>query len=77
MKPPSPEAVKSVWEYIEAAPDTASPRALWWVERINNGWRPNRRVKSFGYEEASKFYGVYIWEYVNIIRTALEMDPSR
>jgi len=48
-------------------PETASPRLAWWEARISAGWQPNRRIRSLGYDEAADFFGVTIWEYVNVL----------
>lgn len=42
-----------------------------WMDKIRDGWRPNRRIRSLGYHEAAEFYGVYIWEYINVIGPAI------
>lgn len=38
-----------------------------WVARIKDGWRPNRRIRAMGYYDSARFFGVYIWEYINVI----------
>ena len=43
-----------------------------WLAKIANGWRPNKRIRQMGYELASEFFGVYIWEYCNVISPALQ-----
>lgn len=37
------------------------------MPRINAGWRPNRRLRSMGYHESAEYFGVYIWEYLNVL----------
>lgn len=46
-----------------------------WVERIRNGWRGNKRIRIKGYYEASEYFGVYIWEYLEIIYPLLSGRP--
>ena len=62
----------NVTDYWAAAPPIPSPKLAAWVQRIARGWRPNRRVRAMGYHEAAEFFDVYIWEYLNVIRPALE-----
>jgi len=66
-KPPSvrPE------DYWTTSPPERSTRCQWWVDRINKGWQPNGRIRSMGYYEAAIFYGVYIWEYLEVISPLL------
>jgi len=67
MKTNVPNRVEDYTEYWNNPPPSLSPRCQHWVNRIRNGWVPNRRVKQMGYDEASQFFGVYIWEYINIL----------
>lgn len=69
MKPP---AVSNPYLYWGDPPPTPSPRLVWWLERIRQGWSPNRRIGGMGYDESAHWYGVYIWEWQNAIRPALE-----
>ena len=62
-----PAPVADVQEYWTKPPPSPSPRCTWWVSRIKAGWRPNRRISSMGYHSSAEFYGVYIWEYINVI----------
>ena len=57
--------------YWEKEPPEMSARCKEWLVRIKGGWIPNRRIRGFGYDEASEFFGVYIWEYLHILRLAL------
>lgn len=67
MKPPRPPQVADEQAYWTSPPPEPSARCLYWREQIANGWHPNRRVSMMGYHEATNFYGVYIWEYINVI----------
>jgi len=54
--------------YTDAPPGEVSPRCAWWLERFAAGWRPNRRIRAMGYEEATHWYGVYTSEYFDKLR---------
>lgn len=70
---PAPPRVDDIERYWTTKPPQISPRAMWWMERIAGGWRPNKRVRSMGYDEASAYYGVYIWEYLELIFDAVRV----
>ena len=71
MKPPAPPRVDSDW----APPgEPVSERCRYWEARIRAGWRPNRRIRTMGYEEAAAFFGVYNGEYVTVLAPLLR-DP--
>lgn len=68
--------VGDIQEFWIHQPPELSPRCLEWVDRIRCGWRRNRRIKSMGYYSAAEFYGVFIWEYLNVLLPLLrECDP--
>lgn len=75
--PPTPARVANTEEFWDKAPPERSPRCAWWLERFSGGWRPNKRIRSMGYYEAAQFYGVFIWEYVNVISPALGLTTGR
>lgn len=60
-----------VTTYWQNPPPEPSPRLAEWQAKIRGGWRPNRRINAMGYHEAAEFYGVYIWEYLNVISPLL------
>jgi hypothetical protein len=64
VKPPR---VKDKYEYWLKPPPDPSPRCTWWLGEFAKGWQPNRRVRGEGYTGAADFYGVYVWEYLNVI----------
>lgn len=75
MKPPQVDDRYLYW--IEAPPEL-SARCEYWLRRIADGWRPNRRIRGQGYDTSAEWYGVYIWEYLNKIVPALaEADARR
>lgn len=53
--------------YTSSPPPEPSPKLAYWVEKIKNGWKPNKRIRSMGYSTATQFFGVYVWEYINVI----------
>lgn len=75
-----PPRVADVEEYWTTHPPVGpSPRCIAWVQRIRDGWRPNRRITSLGYYTSAEFFGVYIWEYLNVIYPMLDAirEPKR
>lgn len=61
----------NIQQYWQHPPLEPSPRLLHWQGKIAAGWEPNRRISSMGYYEASEWFGVYIWEYLNVLRPLL------
>lgn len=47
------------------------PRCRYHIARIQAGWRPGRRVAALGYYESAEWYGVKIWEYLDLIAPLL------
>lgn len=72
MKKPAPPRVEDPYAYWTKEPPAASPRCAWWVERISEGWRPNSRVEGMGYDDSSFYYGVYVWEYLHVLRPLID-----
>lgn len=60
-----------IYEYWSDPPPEPSPRLALWISRLKNGWRPNRRIGTMNYTESAEFFGVYLWEYLNIIYPSL------
>lgn len=58
--------------YWNEPPPELSLRCLYWMERILNGWRPNRRFRSYGYHESAVQYGVWIWEWLYVLGPMLQ-----
>lgn len=71
MKPPTPQRVPDVTLYMTARPPHNSQRLDYWLARIERGWTPNRRISSFGYHQAAEFFGIWIWEYLNVLMPRL------
>lgn len=68
---PAPPRVKDIQLYWISKPTELSDRCLWWKNRIENGWIGNKRINKMGYYELSEYFGVYIWEYINILAPLL------
>jgi hypothetical protein len=65
---PKPAAVDDHYRYSDSAPPELSARCHYWVRQIERGWLPNRAWRTEGYDTASEsLYGVYIWEYLNVL----------
>lgn len=60
-----------VTTYWLSPPPKPSAQLQKWTAKIQAGWKPNRRLRSMGYEEAADYYGVYIWEYLNVLMKLL------
>lgn len=72
MFPPKPPPrVADDHHYYSTPPPARSPRCEWWVRRIQRGWRPNHRITRLGYSEATRFFGVYVWEYITVLSPML------
>ncbi len=60
-------------EYWDEPPPLPSSRCSWWKIKIRGGWQANRRIRLLDFEEASTFFGVYIWEYLHVIDPMLHI----
>lgn len=59
------------WLYSVNPPPEPSDGLRKWLSKIEQGWKPNKRLRSMGYENACDYYRVYVWEYTNILRHKL------
>jgi len=67
-----PEKVPCIEKYWTETPPAPSDRLIYWLCQIAfDGWRPNRRISQMGYHEKAQFFGVYLWEYLNILAPVL------
>lgn len=71
LEKPKPPRVEDHYQYWGEAPPEPSQRCIYWVRQIERGWRPNRRIPDC-YCCGSEWHGVYIWEYLNVIRPLLD-----
>ena len=75
IAPPRIKGVDVMLCWSEPPPEL-SERCRWWVRRIKAGWTGNRRTASMGYHVAAEYYGVYIWEYLNVISPLLRENNA-
>lgn len=64
MKPPP---VADHYQHWAQPPPEPSERCRWWLRQFARGWRPNKRIRRMGYDQAAEWYGVWIWEYLHVI----------
>lgn len=74
---PAPPRVADRCLYWSEPPPALSARCMsarctFWLDRIGRGWRANRRIRIMGYDEAAEHFGVYIWEWMHVLRPALD-----
>lgn len=64
---PKPDRVPDVAGYWGDRPAVLSARCTYWVRQILRGWRPSRRIAGEGYYGATEWYGVFLYEYLNVL----------
>ena len=74
VKPPAVDDVQAFWG---SPPKGRSPRCAYWVEQIEKGWIRNRRIGGMGYFEAAEWFGVYLWEYLNVLSPMMREREER
>lgn len=72
-----PSPVREVEDYWMEAPPSLSDRCRYWVRQIERGWLPNRRISGEGYYSSAIWYGVWIWEYLNVIYPLVATEQER
>ncbi|WP_328439142.1 hypothetical protein [Nocardia puris] len=77
LEQPKPTPVDDRYAYWLNAPPESSAACVYWVRQIERGWLPNRRISQQGYDCSAGWYGVYIWEYLNVISLAVEAARTR
>lgn len=71
-EPPAPQRVTSIETYWQESPPEMSARCRWWIQRISlRGWRRNARVATLGYYGSAQYFGVYVWEWIEILSPLL------
>lgn len=64
-----PPRVPDIERYWSNPPPEPSDRCAYWVRRYNEGsWIPNKHQRRCGYYSAAERLGIYLWEYLNVIR---------
>jgi hypothetical protein len=64
---PKPPRVTDIEDWWADPPPVLSDRCWYWMRQIERGWMPNRRISGEGYYGSADWYGVWIWEWLNII----------
>lgn len=67
----APKSVEDVEDYWDDRPPALSNRCVWWMARIINGWRSDGVNSTYSESGKASVYGVYVWEYINVIRPLL------
>lgn len=70
LERPKPPPVTDHYDYWDNPPPDRSERCAYWLRQIERGWRPPIRITRMG-REAAGWYGVWLWEYLNVIYPAL------
>lgn len=73
LESPKPPRVDR-YAYWGTAPDEPSPRCVFWLRQIGRGWRPNCHIQRMGYDESAEWYGVFMWEYLNVLAPRLSLS---
>lgn len=69
---PKPPRVADHYAFWGDPPPERSERCAYWLRQIERGWTPNKYLSREGYDSSSEWFGVYIWEYVNVLSPAIE-----
>jgi hypothetical protein len=72
LEAPRPPKVEDHYKYWGDPPPETSERCKWWLRQIERGWKPNRRVRAECYDCSAEWYGIYIWEFTELICPALQ-----
>lgn len=67
LERPKPPPVADEYAYWGNPPPKLSPRCVYWMRQIQRGWRPNRRIQIMGWSSSTEWFGVWTWEYLNVI----------
>lgn len=69
---PLPPRVTDRYLHWNRPPRQVSDRCHAWAARIAAGWKRNRRIGMMGYDAVSEWFGVYIWEWLNVLAPLLQ-----
>lgn len=72
----APRRVDSIEAFWSEPPPERSPRCTWWVQRVTDGWRGNRRISGMSYYTSAAYFGVYIWEWINVLSPMLRDETQ-
>lgn len=75
--PPKPPRVADHYAFWADEPPEKSERVKYWLKTIEAGWRPNRRIRQMCYDCSAEFYGVWLWEYLNVLAPLLQEVKMR
>lgn len=64
---PKPPRVSDRYMYWIEPPPELSARCLYWLRQIERGWLPNSSIAAMGYDQTAQWFGVYLWEYLNVL----------
>ena len=76
LEKPKPARVANHYDYWAEEPPEISLRCQYWLRQIDRGWRPNRHISCHCYDCSAEWYGVYIWEWLNLIYPKLSSLPG-
>lgn len=71
LEQPKPARVANRYAYWTDWPPELSERCRYWLRQIERGWLPNRRLRAECYDCSAEWYGVWIWEYLNVLEPAI------
>lgn len=69
---PKPPPVEDIYKYWADPPPELSDRCKWWIRQMVNGWRPNRHMRGECSDCSAEWYGIYLWEFINVICVVLK-----
>ena len=62
---------RNCYDHFPEPPPNPSPRCVYWLRRIRRGWVVPGHVRGDGYSMATKYFGVYVSEYLRKIAPML------
>lgn len=71
LEKPKPPRVPDHYAYWNSPPPQISDRCQYWLRQLDRGFIPNRYVRREGYDGTCAWFGVYLWEYLNLIAPAI------
>ncbi|MDQ0791990.1 hypothetical protein [Streptomyces sp. B1I3] len=72
-----PPPVDDSEQYWNSPPPEPSARCHYWLRRHRERtWTPNRHIRREGYHAAAEQLGIWIWEYLNLIRPLFDEESN-